>query len=794
MVDSCIASGSKSQLITSLLSKFDERDLSFLWPCNVSFGQKSNVDAAAVVAGPTLKIYVDAVAPYLTLDLSRSDSAVSGHALLDVSMNNNEPEKVELKSERFRSVVVFPTPDIAQRFIKHVTSRISTAPRSQPQPQPHDELDATDNDVLHVAQSKQFVQSATAAWHDWLKKSSVPSQIQLTTVVVSVSCQLHSNTHDVFVLTNCAIFLVKQRDFGIIRKLIPLHALQSVSYSTKESGICNVLLQPNIALTKTQASDVILTVDESGQEVLVAALARQFEAITTERLPVSRSDDVFWEKRGFVESQLIRVVNAVRLQSGAASEKKNLSKETSIRSLAWLVEFQPLDLVEALCEQSLLDQAGEIESRRFLARCVLQAARQFDHIDSIIEAVASWEIRRALEQTGSRSTSGCFLRSNNFACVLLSEFVGSSGDKCLRVLLSQVFEDFCSDDSQVKFGESDVVKWTTRLVSAILRGSETAVSLVSREVQLVASALSRAATNRVPDHVGEFVADFVFGHFLVPSFKKPHKHGIVSAAPSAVQLQNMSMISDVVAWLANGNFDHVDELTGMFQTPSTVELNSSLKQSSSVQSLGYQYHSLMVDFAQNLTQGAVSVQPVVLRSRRPLQVSDVHLSKHNVKLLEAIHKELEFTTGTILAVACSQQQNPFEENVTVGTRSSPRSQHQTEKVGKEIADVQKLEESNAVLTARSRQLQSAVEDLQRMCTTALSDAADLQRLLQQRDNEILQLRHLLQPSSGSIQSPRGAPALLAQEETKKQGSRGIFGCPLDGFALDLYSPISGPRR
>jgi hypothetical protein len=791
MDESCIASESRIPLISELWEQLGNcHDLQFLWPCCIVSDNKVEA-AACVIANQSVTIFTSSVSPLYTFELLSSDS--KGSARLSGIVSQQTLEHVELEYKRSRVTLAFPTAEISKQFIKIISEFRPSRPRlmSSDTIQYRDELDATDNDVLHVAQSKQFVHNAGAAWLECAKHCDIANPTALTTVVVSISCQRHDNMHDVFVLTNCAIFIVKKRDFGIIRKTIPIHALQGVSCSMKESGKCSVLLQPNFIVAKSLKSDILLTVDESGQEVLVAALTRQFETITTERLHVTSSEDVYWEKRGFVESQLIRVVNTFR-QAGSGSDKRTPSREASIRSLGWLVQERPEKLVELLCEQSMLDPSGDIESRRFLARSVMQAARQFNRLEKVVETSVRWEIRRALRllATGNSSLPG-FLRSGSFACVIIAELVGSSGDQCLRVLLSQVFEDFCSDDSQVKFNESDLSRWTTRLVTSVLRGSETIASLVSKEIQIVLSALAQASNALAPLHVGQLVADYVFAHFLVPSFKRPHKHGIVSAAPTQIQLENISVVSDIIGWLANGSFEQENSSASLFHQPE--DALSTLRISKSVKSLGFQFHELMVEFSQNLverckkflsnadTEAHGSKGNMTLARR----VSEVPLKRHNEKLLEAIHKEMECSTGAILAVCCStadelcgcacedksnEKGNLMISNVGVADRST---------------EIRRLEESNALYVTTNRKLQSTVDDLQRMCTSVLNEVAHLQKLLQMRDNEILQLRNLLQPHGSAA---RNLPSIPAQE---KAMSRGVFGCPLDGFALDLYSPVDG---
>jgi predicted RNase H-like nuclease (RuvC/YqgF family) len=203
----------------------------------------------------------------------------------------------------------------------------------------------------------------------------------------------------------------------------------------------------------------------------------------------------------------------------------------------------------------------------------------------------------------------------------------------------------------------------------------------------------------------------------------------------------------------------------------------------------------MVDFSQGVLAAVTDNDSAEARDALPETVSSLQTylalprQQHfSDKLFEAIHKELECTTGSVLAVQLATAETerratcapraPIPKEVSMPTKKSE------ELVALRSVEFAQLEESNAQYAAANRKLQSTVDDLQKMCASVLNEVAQLQKLVQMRESEILQLRHALQPPS-SVLKP--VPCIPAQETLS---SRAIFGCPIDAFALDLYSPAA----
>lgn len=673
-------------------------------------------------------------------------------------------------------------------------------------------LTSCDTDYFHVADHKSFCTKALSKWGKWWKamekdseKSSIfdtlllrskrPSMREkgkknaskMTQVLLSCDAQLSKSSHELVVVTDTALFIVKRRDPSIIKAFLPICGIECIQLGTSEKTLSSgevvmewvVMVVLDLQLpVMTTSEDLRLRMDTRNKNLLASLLSRRFEAIKFARLPVTiQEDQLFWRKRTFLETKALRLAGKVKntvMLEGLLRSTSEVEGPLSVMhptALTTKVAFcaHTLELISALCEHSCQKSTSD-EEKGFMARSTLTLAKELGVETSVLLSCLSYEVLRirrgnvqAASATSKRRQSSApsgFLKSGELLDHILIEHCGSAGEQYLRIQLSQMFEEFLHSPKQL-LPDHEYVRYVRELAE-LLHGSEHYDALfpeVFKEMMAVIQVVVRKHLGSAPSDIVNNRAlllggDFVTRFFLSPAIESPQAHGLVSEALELTQLQNLRIISKLFAALhTSAAVVEESELTALglgrgFLNSGSKEDVTATRVLNSTAFKQMQDHcgpQLTKFFArQSVDRSSPSVRAMehlfedLLRGGVTQKVSAVALSaSDNIEMMESFHRLMEpVAMGMLCSAWTQQQQRRYDDD-------EMKSHREVAKPAAPQALLTKAHDENRSLAARLAAAERTAEHHKTQWAASSESFRELKATVAHKDEEILRLRTLL---------------------------------------------------
>lgn len=426
-------------------------------------------------------------------------------------------------------------------------------------------------------------------------------------VLFSSETALKSNSHDVVVLCDRAVYFGKVRKEHKVRHRIPYEAIEGVVVDTTNPTVVVKLDFSQVSLR----GDLSLRFSAVRQrDAFVSTISSAFEAQVIDRLPVAYEEDVFWSKRGLVESQLLRVVSAVKTNrftraigalGGEEPPTDGITPELARALKALLYELR----VDTLGFLNAASGAGipDVE-RDFIARCLFAV---FDNA-GWLESLLRWSVQATLDRALYRNTivttrvtpvggidasavppprgvastrqdqQLLFDEEGSVAGAVVKHYTSQCGEQYMQVVFAQVIDRFVTDGTsfQPLTFAAAIEEWVGRFLRPVLQNTDG--DLLADEVKIVmallhervtrsehitahAAASGSAATPTTATAAGSNnngnaptvdditliqLGRFFYAKLVHPSLTAPLQQGLVLVEPAPVQLDNLRRIAVVL--------------------------------------------------------------------------------------------------------------------------------------------------------------------------------------------------------------------------------------------------------
>lgn len=889
-MESCIIVCTSPQFVRDVLESLKANSTtwpaSFVWTCEATIGSAAAVDTVVALGATEMRLF-EASQRDGSQSVARH-SAASFNLSLEISIDgaciekHHDREVIIEYGLQQRLTLLFPTPDILERFVQFfsrcadptqlvvrdgrsssVTSSNTARSVGDKRPGKADDgisLHSADTDYFHLGSNKAFCAKARHKWQKFTSKvrrkgqeealfhvgETKSSERGLSNVLLSMDAQLGPNTHEIVVVTDVALFVVKRRDPSIFKVFLPIIGVDSFQMAKANPGGAHsdsvvewdvmIILDLLIPVSTTSA-DLRLKMDNRNKNLLLSHLARQYETLRLQRLQtLVLEDTIFWRKRTFFETKLIRVANKVRngiLRATGAVEAAIKMEEDTAQNLREALVDHTEPFVHALCRESIKRSTPEDpDELGFVARFLLSTSRRCGVAREVILAAVSFETSRLLSgaaaatrATSGRSESSGYFRSRTLVDSLLLEHCMHLGEQYLRVQLAQMMEEFVSSSSKHgTISDAECLRYVREL-SSVLCDSVHNDSLfpdVLREIMAMIQTVQKLAGENEAWHPAD---DFIAHMFIGRAVEAPQSHGLVSEELSVSQLQMLKLISTVFQRVVSSHVgassqrllaDH--PLHDMCAADVERIYHSSQFQvlAKSIQPQVHQFLERLVDESSKREVSRMYDRMSRHSMSHGAKVARPPLLDSDVKVLHMMHGLLEKRAASIMNATFGGKDSiclpkvRFQDSVPSPAKSS-------ENVGVS----KKVIEENAELRRRLGRLELAMEQAKAQVSTSAASIHQLNREVLLRDEELGRLRRQLRetdahffpdpstfmdendsasvhpPSMMKESSPTGAQstslyAYYCQEVLSSP--RRVFACPLDSYTVHdrhQFSPSEG---
>jgi hypothetical protein len=524
-------------------------------------------------------------------------------------------------------------------------------------------LETTELDLAHVATERVQLCAKIAAFGD-------------SRVLFSSEASVKDNTHDIVILCDQALYMGKARKEHKLRTRIPYEAIEAAVSDTLKPQVVVKLDFTKVTLK----GDLMLTFPSvRNRDLFVNVISSAFESCVVDRLPITSEEDVFWSKRGLVESQLLRVYGAVKtnrftkaisaLGSAEQLPEGHLAPETAraCKRLLYAMRTDPRHFVASFTGCG----ASEAETE-FIARCVYSVFDQAGWTEVLLRACVQATVLGAPSTT---STSGAiplllFQEPASLAASVVRHYTGQCGDQYVQVVFSQTMDAFATNNESFKTMHlaADVDHWVERFLKPLLQNTDGA--LFADEIKLVIALLhetpgtavaaegasaARATTGINPSSAElslAYIGQFFFAKLVYPALMTPVAQGLLLVDLEPAQVQNLERIVAVLRVVFTGDESYITGPNSPLVDLSSRDLQElgsyARAQNAKVRELlkGFIFSDLLSDG--HLAKGEGEAAAIVPFPGKQADTAglgayiDTHviLSDHNPKLLTALNKAL----------------------------------------------------------------------------------------------------------------------------------------------------------
>lgn len=851
----------------------------FAWTCEVTTGQRS-AEVLLVIGEADIRIFESSHAS--------ATSRKTFQVLLEIPVDDasikkcNGRECTVLHGLHQALVVLFPTPDIMERFVQcfsrcvgqtvavrdgrssSVTSTNTTRSLAgehsgkQSSSRSKDEamlLVSTDTDYFHLGSNKAFCTKARHKWQKWTsivrKKGqeealfhvgeTKSSERGLASVLLSTDAQLGPDTHEVLVVTDVALFIVKRRDPTIVKVFLPIIGVESIQMATSSGSNGGTLNDPVVEWTvmiildlqipvTTHSTDIKLRMDSRNKNLFLSHLSRQYEALRLQRLPTMVLEStIFWRKRSFFETKLMRIAGKVksgivRATGGVEAQK---SEEGTAQNLREALVDHTESFVHALCKESIRRTNPEDqEELGFIARSLLSTARRCGTLQAVILAAVSFETTRVFSMSShsksglSRSEVAGFFRSRTLVDAIVQEHCMHAGEQYLRVQLAQMMEEFVSSTSTSNEGiipDTECLRYVKELTTVLAESShnDSLFPDIVRELMTMIRTVHQGIDENQRSGFGNWspLDDFVANFFIGRAVESPQSHGLVSAELNVSQLQMLQLISRVFQRVASFNLASTAGNSALADHPLHDLQATNLKRvcaSSQFQLFAPTSQPKIHEFAERLVadgHAKKEVEKLYDRMLRPAprattKVARAPLLDSDVKVLHMMHGLLEKRAASVMNatfVDDTSLRSPARAASLRFRDPSPRKSF-TEPAPlptpPPTASKKTMEDNNA-LRERLGRLEQAMEQAKSQLSTSTEVAKRLAQENRAKDEELLRMKRMLLemdqhyfPDASTFvfdNHYQEGPMMMQQESATSVyafcSPRRVFACPLDSYTV-----------
>ena len=573
------------------------------------------------------------------------------------------------------------------------------------------------------------------------------------------------------------------------------------------------------------------------------------------RLRVNTKENVFWSKRGLIESQLVRLASTFK--SSAASELTPEMRE-SCQWLIYLVAKQMRRFVATLANCGL-----QADDSSFVGRSLVSFAEHAGLTEHLLRHAVYYELDVVLP-LGKAAAAEAFLRRETLAGFIVRHYASQRGEQYLQVVLSQTFEQFVDLNTSEPFLETSdaeellrgddvqvlqacspqLVHWTELFLTKLYRSESS--DLIPFELRVVIALIHEAClVKNGGDSVSNrsaqdgkldrtLVADpylligaFLFAQYITPAIESPQSYGLAHAQMPQQQALNLQLISRVMKVVAGAS-----ALNVRFDDRRDVSGNVGALVQSQLDSMRQYVGSLV--FADALTsdglassEAAASTALVTQSTRNTgdditailAVVRSIDLTAHNTKMLAALTRTLSLHMGRLLCsswIASEKQRVEGEEKL----RSAAARRVTISDPTNGESDGESTPHRGSRDQAELLELKLKVHELRDACDTAKEEEARVKVYAARLSEEIASLRAQLAETkqqledatentsdAGSVRGAARAPSTAQRHQDAtlnplRKLSRSSasepdapFGCPLDTYALPAADlPSSVPQK
>ncbi|CUI14407.1 Hypothetical protein, putative [Bodo saltans] len=739
-MENCIISCESPEFAKDALHELKRQSalwpFTFAWTCEVTIG-KTTADTLLALGESDIRIFEASQASGGKTFQMFSEIAVS-----DASLKQHHGRECTIEYGIHQTfVALFPTPDILDRFVQcfmrsvgqaiavrdgrssSITSTNTTRStmgdnnaRATGKGSKLDDvlLQSTDTDYFHLGSNKAFCAKARNKWQKWTSRvrkkgqeealfhvgETKASERGLARVLLSTDTQLGRDTHEVLVVTDVALFIVKRRDPSIIKVFLPIIGVESVQMASStatnnnsNSGSLNdavvewtvmVILDLQIPVT-TISTDVKLRVDSRNKNLFLSHLSRQYESLRLQRLPTMVLEStIFWRKRSFFEAKLMRIAGKIRsgiVRATSGAVEANKSEEVTAQNLREALVDHTESFVHALCKESIRRASPEDpEELGFIARSLLSTARRCGALQEVILAAISFETTRVFSlgaQQGSgsapltglsRSELAGYFRSKTLVDFIVQEHCMHVGEQYLRVQLAQMIEEFVSSTSSSsnpssEISDNECMRYVKELTSVLAESShnDSLFPDALREIMMMIRAVHQGidSGDRAMFSNWNPADDFISSFYIARAIESPQSHGLVSSELSGSQLKMLQLISRVFQRLASSHVNSSAVKAALADHPLHDYQSSHVKRicnSSQFQLFAPSGQSRVHEFMERLVADGHlkrDVTKLYERMSRPVTRSTARVARaplldSDVKVLHMMHGLLEKRAASVI--------------------------------------------------------------------------------------------------------------------------------------------------
>jgi hypothetical protein len=415
-------------------------------------------------------------------------------------------------------------------------------------------LETSEMDLLRVAENRDALCAKIRAYGD-------------SRVLFSSEAALSDNTHDVVILCDKALYTGKQRKEHKLRNRVPYEAIEAVVVdSTKPQ----VIIKLDFTKVTLRGDMSIAFPSHRNRDIFVTVIGSAYEACVVDRLPILIEEDIFWAKRGLVESQLLRVYGAVkenRFTRALGRPQSDGPAPEVVRQAKWLI-YTLRTATDRFLTALGAAQMPEAE-KDFVSRCVFAVFEHSGWTESLLRASIMSTLASDPSGLGNqRPTSNAgpdaliFHEPGSIAGGVVRHYVASCGEQYVQVVFSQIVDTFTTDSDSfnpMHFAAA-VEGWAEKFLRPVLANADS--QLLADEIKIIIALLhertllasnpavvpsSIASVSFSPEDVGLMrIGKFFFSKLVHPALTTPQAQGLVLVEPTPVQADNLQKIATVL--------------------------------------------------------------------------------------------------------------------------------------------------------------------------------------------------------------------------------------------------------